>query len=123
MPIDTVTLTFEVDVEDDNAQKVYAIYANTLLSGGFDNEKHPLGIRVTTDDKVVLTYTDDPCDVFGMIPLEEALFDLMIFDEMRHEEDIALAISDAKQVISTFENLVLRLRNRIMMLEHKEKKT
>jgi len=108
---DVVKFTVELDATGDDAQKVYAIFASTLLSGGF-GEKSPLGVCVEGGQALV-SFNDYGADVYGRLPLADAVGREMVFDESDHAADVADAVLNAETLAAAFEAQASRLRARV----------
>ena len=108
---DVVKFTVELDATSDAAEKLYAIFANSLLSGGF-GEPSPLGVCVESGQALV-SFNDYGADVYGRAPLADAVGREMVFDESEHSADVADAILNAETLAAAFEAQAARLRARV----------
>jgi hypothetical protein len=108
---DVVKFTVELDATGEEAEKLYAIFAKTLLSGGF-GEPSPLGVCVESGQALV-SFNDYGADVYGRLPLADAVSGEMIFDDLKHGADVDDAVLNAETLAAAFEAQAARLRARV----------
>ena len=110
-----IKIKHDVDLGGKDAQAIYSACVSGMLNGSFSGEINPLRVD-SRDGDAVIGYVDIGAEIFGYRPLDDAVSDVMAFDQMTRSDDIEAAIAQAEEIAGAFDKQAARLRRRVKEL-------